>query len=69
MARTKKPIARNFDSPRTCGGKFCYRNRQEAEAVIKEKSILQPELELSIYRCLSCGSFHLTRTGQKKQSI
>lgn len=61
MSRSRKPLARNFDAPRTCGGKHCYKTQRDAEAVVEEKSILQPELELAIYRCLSCGEFHLTR--------
>jgi len=61
MARTKKPIARQFDAPKTCGGKYCYTTRQAAELVVEEKSITDPELELSIYHCVSCRQFHLTR--------
>ncbi len=66
MARIKKPIARNFDAPLLCSGKRRYRTRHEAEMVVDEKTVLQPELELNIYRCLSCGDFHLTRIDPSK---
>lgn len=47
--------------PRTCGGKRCYGTKHEAELVKSEQEIINPELELSIYKCISCGSYHLTR--------
>ncbi|TAH31892.1 hypothetical protein EYC58_04410 [Candidatus Saccharibacteria bacterium] len=48
-------------TPRTCGGKRCYTTKQEAKHVKSEQEIINPELELSIYRCLTCSSYHLTR--------
>lgn len=61
MGRIKKPVPQNFNPPKTCGGKHCYRTRHDAEMVVEEKKIMQPELELTVYRCLSCGTYHLTR--------
>lgn len=61
MSRIRKPTPQNFNSPKLCGGKRCYTTRHDAEAVAEEKQIMQPELELSVYKCLSCGQFHLTR--------
>lgn len=48
-------------TPRLCGGKRCYPSKHEAELVKSEQEIITPGLELSIYRCISCGSYHLTR--------
>lgn len=61
MSRTRKPVPQNFNSPKTCGGKHFYATRHDAELVVEEKAILQPELELTIYHCTSCGKYHLTR--------
>ncbi|MGE5312565.1 MAG: hypothetical protein ACM3MA_00960 [Acidobacteriota bacterium] len=61
MSRVRKPTPRSFNPPRTCGGKYCYNNRQDAELVIAEKEILQPELQLTTYYCAVCRSWHLTR--------
>lgn len=47
--------------PAMCASKRRYRTRAEAEVVKAEHEILTPDLELSIYRCLTCGDFHLTR--------
>ena len=65
MSRTKKPLARDFSSPKTCGGKRCYATQHDAEMVVEEKAVIQPELELSVYRCLSCGEYHLTRSNSR----
>lgn len=62
MSRSRKPLARNFSAPKKCGGKFCYATLQQAKLVVEEKNITNPEITLSIYRCLSCGEFHLTRS-------
>ncbi len=62
MSRVRKPLPRHFDAPKLCGGKHCYATRHDAEQVVEEKSITDPELELSVYRCLTCRQFHLTRT-------
>ena len=69
MSRTKKPLPRNFNSPKTCGGKRCYATRHDAEMVVEEKTIMQPELKLSVYRCLSCGEYHLTRNSNRAHDI
>lgn len=61
MSRLSKPRPENFSPPKMCGGKRCYRTHRDAEMVVEEKEILQPELELSIYHCLSCKQYHLTR--------
>lgn len=62
MSRPYKPRPQHFDSPKLCGEKRRYRTRHDAEMVIAEKEIMQPELELTVYRCTQCGDFHLTRT-------
>ena len=62
MARSKKPIARHFNAPKTCSGKNRYPTRLDAEQVIAEKAIMQPELELTLYRCAQCRDWHLTRS-------
>ena len=48
-------------TPQLCGGKRRYTSKQEAVLVKEEQEILTPGLELSIYRCIQCGSYHLTR--------
>lgn len=45
----------------TCGGKVCYTNTTEAEVVKSEQELLNTDIKLDIYRCISCGSWHLTR--------
>lgn len=60
MSRIRKPKPQNFNAPRKCGGKFCYETRFDAEQVVAEKAITDPEVELAIYRCMSCGTWHLT---------
>ncbi|MBP7760417.1 hypothetical protein KA093_01330 [Candidatus Saccharibacteria bacterium] len=47
--------------PRQCGGKNCYPTRHDAEMVRDEKAIIDPELQLDIYHCLDCATWHLTR--------
>lgn len=47
--------------PQLCGGKRCYSTKQEAEQVKSEQEIINPELKLSVYKCITCGSYHLTR--------
>lgn len=55
---------RLFDQPRVCEGKRCYANKHEAELVKEEQEALKDDLELSIYRCLTCKQWHLTRTNR-----
>ena len=50
------------NTPRLCGGKRCYAHKYEAEQVKSEQELLTRDLELSIYRCLSCHEWHLTRS-------
>ncbi|MFZ1812717.1 MAG: hypothetical protein WAU02_04375 [Candidatus Saccharimonadales bacterium] len=47
--------------PQLCGGKRSYGSRHEAETVKAEQEIIDPELTLSIYHCLDCHAWHLTR--------
>jgi uncharacterized Zn finger protein len=61
MSRIRKPQPQHFNPPKTCGGKHCYQTRHDAELVVLEKEILQPELKLAMYHCHSCGTYHLTR--------
>lgn len=61
MSRVRKPLPRNFNPHKKCGGKYCYATKLDAEMVVEEKTIMQPELELSVYKCSNCGSYHLTR--------
>ncbi|MFZ2494159.1 MAG: hypothetical protein WAW60_00085 [Candidatus Saccharimonadales bacterium] len=49
------------NKPQLCGGKHCYTTKRDAEMVIAEKEIIQPELQLTIYHCIQCGTYHLTR--------
>lgn len=48
-------------TPKLCGGKRCYSTKKDAETVKHEQEILTPGLELSIYHCVTCGNWHLTR--------
>ncbi|MGB3023777.1 MAG: hypothetical protein WBB39_03125 [Candidatus Saccharimonadales bacterium] len=58
----KHPIRYTGPSkPRQCGGKNCYTTRHDAEMVRDEKSITDPDIELAIYHCLECNTYHLTR--------
>lgn len=54
------------DNPVLCGGKRRYASKQEAEQVAEEQELINfaEELELSVYRCISCGDWHLTRSGK-----
>lgn len=61
MSRSRKPVPQNFNAPKTCGGKYCYKTRQDAEQVIAEKEVMQPELTLTSYHCPQCHGWHLTR--------
>lgn len=60
MTKTKKPF--QPAKTKTCNGKNCYRTRGEAEQVAKEQELrdLKQELRIGIYRCVYCGSWHLT---------
>lgn len=60
MARSNKP--KLYEQPRLCGGKRQYAHKHEAEQVKTEQEIINPELELSIYKCMTCGAWHLTRS-------
>lgn len=60
MARTNKP--KLFPQPKRCGGKMCYPTKHQAEQVKLEQELRNHDLELSIYRCITCGDWHLTRT-------
>lgn len=53
----------HIDNPTLCSGKRRYATKQEAERVAEEQEILNfaDDLELSVYRCISCGGWHLTR--------
>lgn len=62
MARIRKVSYRDFPAPRLCGGKRCYSTKREAEQVKSEQELLTQDLELTIYRCIQCGQWHLTRT-------
>lgn len=64
VSRAKLPNPRNFDPPKKCGGKYRYDTRRQAELVIEEKTIIEPELNLETYRCNQCRSWHLTRTSR-----
>ncbi|HET7630132.1 MAG TPA: hypothetical protein VFK03_02045 [Candidatus Saccharimonadales bacterium] len=44
-----------------CGGKNRYPTKSQAEAVKLEQEIIDAELNLRVYRCVSCGDWHLTR--------
>ncbi len=69
MARIRKPLARNFNAPKKCGGKYCYSSRIEADQVMEEKAITNPEVALATYHCVSCGSYHLTQTNKDSLKI
>jgi hypothetical protein len=59
MARVNKP--KLYPAPRKCGGKMCYPSKHQAE-VVKMEQELRNHVELSIYRCIDCGNWHLTRS-------
>ena len=61
MARVRKVSYKDFPAPKLCGGKRCYSSKREAEHVREEQELLTHDLELSIYRCIQCGTWHLTR--------
>lgn len=44
-----------------CGNKNCYASRHEAELIKEQQELLHRDLELDIYRCISCQSWHLTQ--------
>ena len=47
--------------PHLCGGKRRYTSKEEALLVKEEQEVITSGLELSIYRCIQCGGYHLTR--------
>jgi arylsulfatase A-like enzyme len=55
----------------TSCGKNCYQSREEADAVAREQEIIfiANDLKLKSYRCVACGSWHLTRLTDKKHHI
>jgi hypothetical protein len=59
MARVYKPKPVNYQPPRMCSGKRCYISKHEAQQVAEEQYIIN-DVELTIYKCLSCHQFHLT---------
>ena len=44
-----------------CANKVCYSSITEAEIVKDQQELLNSDIKLDIYRCISCGSWHLTR--------
>ncbi|MCL2280738.1 hypothetical protein FWC31_02525 [Candidatus Saccharibacteria bacterium] len=48
--------------PRSCG-KNRYRSREEADAAGRDQEFLfmADDLKLKSYRCVTCGSWHLTK--------
>lgn len=63
MTKHKPRLHLHFYKAETCSGKRCYSSKQQAETVKQEQELLQPGLELGIYRCQSgCSQWHLTRS-------
>ena len=60
MTRVNKP--KLYPQPKKCGGKMCYPSKHQAEQVKEEQELRDQDLQLSIYRCISCSNWHLTRT-------
>jgi len=54
------------NTPRLCGGKRSYATKSEAEIVKAEQEIITPDLSLSVYRCLQCTPWHLTRSQHRR---
>lgn len=46
---------------RNCRDKRVYRNEHEAQKAAENQMLLQPQLELTWYRCDMCLYWHLTR--------
>ncbi|HVI69838.1 MAG TPA: hypothetical protein VM581_05305 [Magnetospirillaceae bacterium] len=62
MPRRNPDLTKFLLSPQTCGEKRRYPTEFEAERVGKEQELLNPGLELRIYKCQAgCGGWHLTR--------
>lgn len=51
-----------------CGNKMCYSSITEAEIVKNEQELLHSDIKLDIYRCISCGNWHLTRKKDGKNT-
>jgi len=55
-------ILKFLQPPQKCGHKRRYTSPQEAEHVREEQELLNPGLELRVYKCVAdCGGWHLTR--------
>ena len=64
MSRIKDINKLNLENKhQKCSGKNCYKNEVEAIKIAKEQELLNwnQGLELKVYRCHICNSYHLTR--------
>lgn len=59
--RNHKNLATFIQTPQMCGEKRRYASQAEAQKVAEEQQLLHPGLKLAIYKCISCGGWHLTR--------
>jgi hypothetical protein len=61
MARSKKP--KLFADRPKCGDKQRYTSKREAEQIATQQEMLNytQDLQLKVYRCATCGGWHLTR--------
>ena len=48
-----------------CREKKRFQSKLAAEQASDELEIINPGLKLSVYKCNSCGGWHLTRLGAK----
>lgn len=46
---------------KSCGGKVRYGHKHEAEQAATELMIIEPELQLRVYKCTTCSGWHLTK--------
>lgn len=52
----------NEENPRLkCDEKIAYETAEEAQAAIAANSYYYQKPKLSVYRCVDCGQFHVTR--------
>lgn len=61
MSRSKKP--KIYADPKTCGDKRRYATEREAREVADQQEMLNytQDLQLKVYKCATCGGWHLTR--------
>lgn len=62
MPRRNKTVQHDrFQPAASCSNKRKFRNRIDAENQVELQALEQPALNLEVYQCDKCGSWHLTR--------